>query len=456
MELNESLNREHLEEISALYDQWRGLMGSGTMNSLDFQDLEHRLDAHIDALADDGDGRFLCAEKALEGDAGDCYGAFRVLVRGERVHDLKSLISRIGVGDEKRLKGAADALCHEAPKSPLWSPDYLNELLNHDPCRARLAAGIAAYHRIDISRDLEKALGMYEKDRATVLDILKALDRLGSGAWSCLNFLEHPDSGVVDAAIRVLVRAGNPLALNACRKRVRPSDWPPLSLALCGDKEALAQGMDGAMGKITPAHMIAAGLTGDPAFLSVLMDGLDNPAVSESAAHGLWLITGIECREEHVIPGVTAYDELFDNEKESFRNGTLLADGKIPGRIVTRLAQNRAPWSEVLRKNRLLYDLETHYRLGKPLSPSRLVRLLKSTQIPDFIRQLIYDELTVRYGLNVPFDIRMPAPRQQNAAASCERWIQGSSASFMDGVLYYHKNPVTDEAGPNHMKEESP
>lgn len=46
---------------------------------------------------------------------------------------------------------------------------------------------------------------MYEKDRDTVLDILKALDRLGSGAWSCLKFLESPDPGVVDAVIRVLV-----------------------------------------------------------------------------------------------------------------------------------------------------------------------------------------------------------------------------------------------------------
>ena len=176
MDLRHSLYMEHLEEISALYEQRLWLMDHDRLKWFDFVDLEYRLELHIDALAESDMALALCGKQALEGDFGECYGAVRVLGRCAQYDMLKDLICRMDEADSKRMRGVSDALCHESTL-PVHD-DFFQVLLKKDAERARIAAQVISFHRLDFATELYDTLNNFTTDKAVVLDILYALGRL--------------------------------------------------------------------------------------------------------------------------------------------------------------------------------------------------------------------------------------------------------------------------------------
>jgi hypothetical protein len=453
MDLLESLYAEHLEEISFSYDQWLGIMRDPRMNGFGFRDSEYRTEAHLDALIEDDLALSVCENRAVEGDEGECYGAARVFIRRSHYDVLERMIERMDGAETKRMKGLADALCHEmhgpGQEMTRWfQGDFFRELFYQDPGRVRMACQVAGFYRLDTSEDLFQALQNHSADHQLVLDIFHTLGRIRPrfGVERLLDFLENSDGRIVDGAISTLVRIGNPRLLKACMDTVSIHDWPALSLGLYGDREVLADVLSGMKGSLTPDHMIAAGLIGDLSFIPDLVNGLDDTVLAENAALALHLITGMEMYENHFIPDVTSENDLFsDEEKDAWRSGTFYKDGKISGRTVTRLSQNQDLWWGWFKKNQTAFDREKHYRLGKPCSPQCLLEQLQSETIPDYIRQLSSDELMIRYGLDLPFETMMTVSRQLQAIESHGRVIDSTRSVFTAGVLYYQGTPVHRE-----------
>lgn len=452
MNLLKSLYLEHLEEVSFIYERWLWMMRVQQFNWFNFKELEKRLEAHLDGLfeVEDEHALVVCAEQALEGDFGQCYGAFRVLARACRFDVLEDLICRMDLTDTRRMKGIVDALCHEPGEGNVrwYQGDFFRSLLNRDPSRARIAVQIWGFYQLDISADLYEALQTLSSDKDAVLDILDALGRIRpvSGLSRLLKILGDPDGDIVDGAIAALVRIGDRRRLKECRALVEPHAWPALSLGLYGDKETLADVIQDRRQTVLPDHMIAMGLIGDVSFIPDLIDRLNDPSLADHAALALHLMTGMAFYENHVMPDVTSEDDLFsDEEKEAWRNGTLYPDGKIPGRIATRLTHDQKAWEDGLGTNQRTLDPKKCYRMGRPCSPVCLFEQLKSRTIPDLIRQLAYEELVCRYDLDLPFDVRMSTVQQQTIIAKYGFLIEESRAAFTDGDLYYQKIPLNNE-----------
>lgn len=447
MDLLSGLYTEHIEEISCIYERWlRGREGCRG-NGFDFQDTENQLEAHIDALVENDVALSVCEQKGVEGDFCECYGVCRVLLRRSQFDGLERLINELDGSDLKRMKGIADAICHEpGQETDRWLEDnFFRGLLAQDSCRVRMAAKVCSFYRLDVSTELTKALDRLSDDQAVILDILSALGRIrpAFGAMRLLGFLENPDARIVDAAIAALVRIGDRYALQQCMAAVAPRDWPALALGLYGDKDALTEALLFPRRTITPDHMIAAGLIGDVSFVAAIVNRLDDPVLGESASLALYLITGMDFHETFFIPEVSSEDDLFTDEKnEAWRNSILYPDGKVPGRTATRLSQNQEVWWNWFQKNMAPFDPEQRYRLGTPCSPSTIFDQVNSPTTPDFIRQLAQEELVIRYDLDLPFETTMTIAQQSHAMESHTRMIEGSKAVFVAGGWYYNGNPI--------------
>jgi hypothetical protein len=442
MDITEGLYREHLEELSILYGQYRWLRKSQRLKWHDVPESYARMEPHIDGLVLGNDAALtLCAERAVDGDIGECYGAIRVLIRQQVFETVTDLICGMDGTDDRRLESVRDAFRHE--RSGTGHDDVLKALLSFDAARAKTAARIIAFHRIDLSDALYDSLDHYAKDSSAMTDILHALGRLrpASGRDRLLDYLNADDAGIRNTAIQALVRMGDRHWVNTCKSMINADEWPPITLGLYGDTAALIRSSNNASA-VTPEHVVAAGLTGDVSFVPKLIGWLGHPELAESAAQSLHMITGMSCFETVFVPDVIREEDLFENEREAWRNGTLYPDGTVPGETVTRLTRAPEIWLDGWERKRPMFDPEKRYRYGMKSTPSGLLQTLKSTETSDSLRGLAHEELVIRYGIDIPFETEMTAKQQILAVQICDRRLKGNPDGFEGGVLYYNGSPV--------------
>lgn len=453
MDFNQSLYREHLEEISALYDQRRTLGDAGQLPWYDFMDLEQRFEPHIDALIIGGEQALLiCEEQAIEGDFGECYGAVRVMCRQESRSRLDDLLVKVNLADEDTSKAVGDALCQGLPLS--FQDDIIHFLLKNGQDRIRLASRVIAFRRLDFAMELYDILLASSDDKAMAMEMLHALGRIRPrfGIERLLSFLHSKDKVIVDAAVTALVRIGERRVLRECMAFIGPGDWPKLSLGLYGDRHALTDsffsvsGLDeDAQPQINRDYVIAAGLLGNIQAVRELIDYLDIPDLSKMAALSLFMITGADVEEEVFVPEEIDPDDLFDDERELWEKRLLFPKGQEPGQIVRRLSQNPEHWTAWWKKNRGKFNHELRYRNGTPYSPECLVNNLKSKTSPDILRKLAYEELVIRYGIDIPFETHMTVYQQLRAIETMMIRIDGNPDRFEPGLWYYNGKPITTE-----------
>jgi hypothetical protein len=445
MDLKTSLYMEHLEELSILYEQYRWLRKTNRIKWHDIPEAYSRMEPHVDGLVLGNEAALdLCGDRMLEGDTGECYGAVRVLVRMGRSETLTNLICRMDGADDRRFESVFNAFAHE-PSGNVHE-DVPRNLLPFDAARAKTAARIIAFHRLDLSEALAEALETYAGDNAAVTVILNALGRLRASCVKdrLVDLVHATDNEMRNAAIEALVRIGDRHWVNVCKTVIPPDEWPPLTLGIYGDTDALNGSLEKAR-PITPDHMTAAGLSGDIVFVPFLIGRLENPELTENAAQSLHMITGIPSYEDVFVPDVISEDDLFESEKEAWRNGTLYPDGNIPGKTVTRLSRDPNRWTREWEQKQPLFDPAKRYRYGLPVTPSGLLDTLKSRAASDFLRGLAHQELVIRYGTDIPFDPEMTAKDQIRAVTAYGNRLTGNPDNFEDGILYYNGSPLEVE-----------
>ena len=77
---------------------------------------------------------------------------------------------------------------------------------------------------------------------------------------------------------------------------------------------------------------------------------------------------------------------------------------------------------------------------GKPFSPACLLEALESEKSTRFVRQMAYEELVIRYDLDVPFETDMPVLQQTRALALLSDRTRGGC--FNDGAWYFAGRPM--------------
>jgi uncharacterized protein (TIGR02270 family) len=425
---------EHLEEASFLYDQRRALFHNPEIPWPRIGEFEERFEAHIDALVVGGDLALdVCRKQAAEGDAGELHAAVRVFCRQDRKDLFHKALEAVDPADADKARALGDALAHELPVS--WQPDLLAMLKAGDAGRIPWIARAAGFGRLK-DFDLVPALSKVPVEGLHIL--FWALGRLGdASACAALhqNGLKHEDPGVRKAAALALLRLHDLQITQHCLKRAHQENWALLPLALGGGRFAGQVALD-ALGasKPTDEGLLAVGIAGDPAAVEPLLEHLGNPESAAASALALHLITGADLQETVVVPEPVDEDELFDEEREKLKKGEPLpGPGGRAGTEVTRLSQDPLVWQKWWTANHGRFRKVRH-RLGKPFTPACLVEQLENEMTPHRLRGLAYDELIIRYKIDVPFETDFLATKQQAALAEMRRWLQASANRFQEGA----------------------
>lgn len=435
-----ALYDEHIEDASFLYEQRLSLFDNPETTWLRIDEFEERFNANIDALVTGGELAVeISSKQAGEGDAGELHAAMCVFCRLGRKDLVMQALEKLDPKDVKGRQAISDALNREMPSD--WKDDFITTLGACAPECLHVLAKLAGYRRLPAGEELMQALP--GKSPENPAGVLWALGRLGYQAARrriLEKYLRHEDESVsIDAAL-ALLRMGEKEALNHCMQSAQSQDWPNILLGSSGGRSAVSILLKKAsQEKAATNCLLGLGLLGDISVVETLLGCLANPEAAESAALALNLITGAEIYEDAFIPDKVDEDELFPEELEKFRQGQAPTknDGMPYGVTITRLSQKTEDWQDWWAKNRSRFKDGIRYRNGKPFSPACLLENIEHEKSPFSIRQLAYEELVIRYGMDFPFEANMYVAQQKRVIRDIAQWVATNSARFQPGAWYF-------------------
>jgi uncharacterized protein (TIGR02270 family) len=429
---------EHLEEASFLYEQRINLFDDPEVTWEDISDFEGRFEPHIDGLVLGEDLALrICKQQAAEGDFGELHAAVRVFCRQDRKELVIGVLEDLDPKDAESMRAFSDALKYEFPED--WRDDFFQMLPEDDLKNIPVLADLFGSRRIKAGAALLKILGDIPAD--LLPRVIWTLGRLGEqGARAPLfKYLQHEDESVCSATALALLRLGEKQTMQNCLQEVPVKSWAFIPLGLGGSRSAVNVLLEQAnAGNAEGDFLTALGLLGDILAVDTLLTHLANEDLAESAALALNLITGAELYEEVFIPEEIHEDELFEEELEKLKRGeSLYPPGEEPGATITRLTQKPEDWQKWWAKNRSNFNPGIRYRNGKPYSPACLLESLESEKSPRRVRQLAYEELVIRYGIDFPFETDMFVAQQKQVIAKYAEWIKANGSRFRDGAWYF-------------------
>lgn len=435
-----SLFLEHLEEASFLYEQRRDeLLDDPELAWTDLDDFEERLEAHVDALMLGEElALAVCRQQAEEGDAGELHAAVRVFCRQGRKDLLDDILALLDGEDEERVLAVRDALRDELPEA--WTEEMTRLLRDEAAWRQRIAAHVLGYRRLPAPDALRTALGRAGPE--ALPEVIRALGRTGvQEARQPLyhEYLRHEAEAVRSEAALALLRLGEQAVMNHLTSSEGGRPWALRFVGLAGAQRQKQQLLEAASSEVAaPESLEALGLLGDVDAVEVLLRHLAVPDVAGAAALGLDLITGAGLTEEVFVPEEVDEDELFEDELERYRRGEPPTgpDGEPLGTTVTRLSQDADAWQGWWAGHRGVFQRGVRYRSGRPCSPAVLVDDLRSGRLPRHVRQLVYEELVIRYGIDAPFETTMWARHQARALTALAARVAAKGSMFREGKWY--------------------
>ena len=196
--------------------------------------------------------------------------------------------------------------------------------------------------------------------------------------------------------------------------------------------------------KGTADCMTAIGLIGDPISTPLLLSRLEQPETAAQAASALNCMTAAGLYETVFIPDEMDGDELLHSERAQLMPDLHLdrGDGSPFGSTVRRLSQSPEDWDRWWKKNRNNFSAGVRYRNGQPLSPLRLVNMLAGEQTRYELRRYCSEELVMRYGRDIGFEIDMPVDRQITLLSNAALWADSSGRAYHEGAWYFAGLPI--------------
>ena len=149
----------------------------------------------------------------------------------------------------------------------------------------------------------------------------------------------------------------------------------------------------------------------------------------------------LELFEEHFVLDDIDEDELSDEEKEKHAKGEYPFD-EPRGTTLIRISQDKELWEKWLKDNQKQFEKPGRYRLGKPVTPTVLIECLMLERFPKTLRGYIYEELCIRYKMDIPFEADMFVCDQAPAIKKMNEWAQKMGSRFIPGQWYFNGNVV--------------
>lgn len=432
------LYAEHLEEASFLYEQRGTLFHDPEISWLDIGDFEDRFETHVDALVEGGAAAlYVCQQQLMEGDAGELHAAMRVFCRQKRLDLIRNALDKLDLEDNERVMAVRIALKQEWPEE--WH-GVLSDMLREVPEKSiAVMPAVAGFKRIPAEGALLFVLPICPD--CVLYPQIKSMGRLQtrSAQTALYKHLKHKDVGIQGVAALGLSRMGVSLTAEIPENLDPLEFWQLMYIALAGGPgyvspllsrmESNADGADDAL---------ALGVLGDPQTIEALIQFIFKQEEAESIALALNLITGADLFEEVFVPDPIDEDELFDEEIEKLNRGEpLFVPGEEPGTTLVQLTRDPQKWVFWWQQNRSRFEPGVRYRNGKPYHPSCLLDNLRSEKSPVLVRQIAYEELVVRYGMDIPFETDMTVRDQLRALEQIETEIAFQADRFQAGKWYF-------------------
>lgn len=421
-ELRVSLYEEHIEEASFLYAQRVTLGEDPSISWLDVAEFEDRLEAHLDGLIIGGGLALeICERRAVEGDFGELFAAFSVLCRQGRVEAALGILEQVDGDDTEKVQAAADAFAAELSED--WIPRLTSRItgLEAPSSVVRSVVRFLGNRRAPVAMELEKVLLRGSNVRR---EAIWALGRTKQAAARRIlaPLSEDTDRDARHAALHALLQLGDWETSKKIANSVSDSSMHDLVALGCVDvrvESLIAQVEAGSAG----APLVQAiGMYGCPTSVPSLIAWLERPALVDAAAAALDLITGGGARQEIVQGSRT-------NE------GDVSPGGESDTTAAAKVSSDPAHWRNWWKTHSSSFNSGARYRNGKRFAPPCLLQNMETPNSPPSVRRSAYDELVIRYGLDVPFNHTDSVARQKAAIEEIRRWI--GHREFVDGSWYF-------------------
>jgi uncharacterized protein (TIGR02270 family) len=433
---------EHLEEAAFLYEQRRGLYDDPQVTWLDIGKFEERLSAHLGGLLASGELALeICQRKAQEGEPGELYAAVCVFCRLDRRDLLGAVLKRIDFENAVRSRALRDAITDEMPDE--WGQVLAKSLTRGYDQLTPIVAHYIGYRRLKSGGVLDQLI-TGQPPTSGLPELLWAWGRVGEpgAAQHVAGYLDHDAAAVRSHAAMSLLRRGGDSVLAACRTRASRGDfamWLPLAASGGRSHGALLQ--DLAMNQdIPPDALMALGVLGDLGAVRILADKLTDEEQAPAAAAALQLITGAGLREDVFVPEVVEEDELFEDERQAYRETgetPRRSDGRPFGVFLERTSQVPDDWHNWLDEHKAQFDSSLRYRLGKPFSLGALIDTLVSPSCGHQVRSLASEELVIRYRIEHAFEPEMRVNEQKRQINTIARVCRAKEMSFQQGDWHF-------------------
>jgi uncharacterized protein (TIGR02270 family) len=412
---------EHFEEAAFLYEHRLGLLNDPEVAWPDIAGFEERLDAHVDGLVLGGARALsLCREQALAGDSSDLYAAVRVFCHHDRMDLVNATIESLDANDAPKVMAVSHAMISALPEHRHGETiQALDDMQANALC---VLPRVIGHRRLNAVGALVRVL--HDCPPARAAGALWALGRLRAAEArpAVQAYLEHSDPEVGMHAALTLLRCGQSLSRGACLRDDGFKSWSLLAVGIEGDRTHVPALIEHVRRTPSDDACIALGLLGDITAVAPLCRLLSEGQAAGSAALALNLITGADLFEELFVPEQMDPEEFFEGETAPPRNGEKMRE-RPPGSTVMRLSQNADAWHAWWREHHQAFEPGTCYRGGRPCAPAVLLDEMRKPGNARMVRQMAYEEMVVRFGIDVAFETDMPVPRQQAALAAYQRMI---------------------------------
>jgi len=444
-QFNIELYEEHLEEASFLYEQRLAYLVDPELTWKDLDEFEERFEAHIDALVVGKDLALeVCKTQCSSGDFGELHAAMRVFCRQDRSDLAFAVLQGIDTDDEEVTQAVIDALKCECPEA--WYDDLVRILLGSQNHLVTVLGPVLAYRRVPVEEALLKIIS--QSDEVGLPSLLWSLGRVGGeDARAAINpHLTSNNEAVAKAACHALIRLGDYHAIRHGLLVAQAKPWPILALAIGGNHTAVNVLTDIVKSeKVSDEALLALGMLGDLSSVTHIFDCLMNPERAMAAAEALQTITGAVLQEEVFIPDEIDPDELFDEEREKYEQ-----TGKVPtrpggepfGENVVQISINPDTWRQWLTDHKQQFDTKLRYRHGKPISPAASLYCLMDEYTPYRVRELVCDEMVVRYGAQLALEADMRVSEQERLLNDLVEWVRENQPKFAAGQWYFAGKPM--------------
>lgn len=434
------LYEEHLEEAGVLYEQRLAYLHDPELTWLDLDSHDQRIDAHIDALVVGAELALeVCQARCTAGEPGQLYAAMRAFCRHDRPDIAFPVLQRIDHEDEQAVQAVIDAMQADVPET--WFEDLSRIMLTRSKELVPILASVLAYRRVPVEEVVVRALAQCPD--SNVPRVLRALGRIGGerSKQALGNYLRSDSEAAAASACRALIRLGDYQALRHGLLVAQLKRWPVLALGIGGNRSAVNVLSDLAKSdRVDGDVLIALGLLGDLRSVNTILGCLSKSKCATAAAIALQTITGAALYGQVFVPDEIDPDEFSVEERERYeRTGEVptRADGKPYGVNVTEISIDPEKWRAWLTANKSKFDPQLRYRHGKPCTPLAVIECLQCELTPNRVRELMFEELVVRYRADVALEIDMPVRDQQRQLTSIAQWAQRNREKFEPGGWYF-------------------